>query len=347
MKCERTHIRVDTCSDGTPIIIAVYLYGNPKGYPVVYLHGGPGDRFTHAVAAFYDLNKYRLVGFDQRGCGNSTPRLLIENNTTQHLLQDIEHIRTHIMNADKWLVAGGSWGSSLAFCYAQTYPQHTSGLILRGFTDLTYDEINNPVFNHIFTDQTDEFFSVLGMDYKKHSELQLIKKIYKRFLKLLPKNNLYHTPSAEKHILKHLNKTDKKILELFADEQVYTIKDLTKKKKRVKKKTRKATRYYETPTFRNFADALITYHYGVNDFFLQKNQLALEKNVRKIRNIPTYFVQGRFDVVCPFYMAYQMNKRLNKSTLHIAHGGHTISNKDIKKMLRMSSDDFIRKKSRS
>jgi proline iminopeptidase len=312
----------------------------------VYLHGGPGDRFTHAIAAFYDLNKYRLVGFDQRGCGNSTPRLLIENNTTQHLLQDIEHIRTYVMNVDKWLVAGGSWGSSLALCYAQTYPQRTSGIILRGFTDLTYDEINNPVFNHIFTDQTDEFFSAVGMDYKKDTELQLIKKIYKRFLKLLPKNNLYDTPRAQKHVLKHLNKTDKKILELFANDQVYTIKDLTKNKKKnrklAKKKTRKAIHYKENPTFSNFADALITYHYGINDFFLQKNQLTLEKNVRKIRNIPTYFVQGRFDVVC---MAYQMNKRLNKSTLHIAHGGHTISNNDIKKMLRMSSDDFIRKKS--
>lgn len=374
-------LHVDVCADGTPITLAVYVYGNPEGYPVVHLHGGPGANVSHYTSKYYDLKKYRLVMFDQRGCGNSKPRLLIEKgkNTTQLLIDDIERIRVSMMCCEKWLVAGGSWGSSLAMLYAQAHPDRTSGLLLRGFTDLTADEVNNPVFNNMFTDHTEEFFRMVNLDYKKDSETKLVTKLYNRFRSFLPKRDVYDSKAAERHVRRHLTKKDHRILmDLFSDEQVYTIRNIKKERmtrarkrrrmsrtqrqraEKLRRRTRKrrvaamataafgpcagydAFKSYEREhrVFKVFADALITYHYGSNNFFIKKNQIVSKPNVERIRNIPTIFVQGRFDVICPFKMTWDMHKRLNKSELLIAHGGHTNYNNEVAKLLCEATEKF-------
>ena len=114
-----------------PHILYVEECGNPQGLPVVFLHGGPGAGCEPWHRQFFDPNKYRIVLFDQRGCGRSTPHAELANNTTQALVEDMESIRRHL-GIEKWIVFGGSWGSTLALVYAQTHPQCTLGLILRG-----------------------------------------------------------------------------------------------------------------------------------------------------------------------------------------------------------------------
>ena len=358
-------IQVDSCEDGTPIKLAIYERGNPCGYPLIYLHGGPGGNYESSISSLFDLKKYHFISFDQRSCGNSTPRLMIEKdkNTTQRLIEDIETIRRIVVkDAKKWLVVGGSWGSSLAMLYAQSHPDRVSGMILRGFSDLTEDEITNPLYSQMFTEVTDEYFKLYGMDYRKKEELKLSKKIHERFTKYLPSKSSvrYDKSQASRHIMRSLTKKDKRILEMFSDNQVYTIanlkvvnrtlrkirasKRLKRRQQLLKERTRKrrhaGSHDYdkESNIFRDYADALVMYHYAINNFFLKKNQIVLEENVRKVRHIPTIFVQGRFDIVCPYRMAYEMHKKLSKSELWVAHAGHLTQNAQI--------SDYIRKAGR-
>lgn len=376
MKYETRILHVDLCSCGTPIIIAVYLYGNPNGYPVIHLHGGPGANVNHEISQFYDLQKYRLVMFDQRGCGNSKPRLLIEKNknTTQLLIRDIEQIRTSVMCCQKWLVSGGSWGSALAVLYAQSHPAHTSGLLLRGFTDLINDETNS-VFSHIFPDHNQEFFKIVNLNHQKHNETLLVKKLYKRLKQSLPSKNIYNLKKSQKHILNQLTKKDKYfLLNLFSDNQVYTLQNIKNEQNYIKKKIQNMTasqkrkfkqkvktyknkykasgscsQYHHLNTYNNenkifqtFADALITYHYASNNYFIQKNQIISKININKIKHIPTIFVQGRFDIVCPLERAWNMHQQLPKSELLIAHAGHSNQDDEIIELLKKSTHKFIK-----
>ena len=114
--------------------------GNPKGKPAVFLHGGPGGGAGSFSRRFFNPKKYRIVLFDQRGCGKSKPHTCLENNTTWHLVEDIESIRKKL-SIDKWLVFGGSWGSTLALAYAQSHPQNVTELVLRGIFMLRHKEI--------------------------------------------------------------------------------------------------------------------------------------------------------------------------------------------------------------
>ena len=114
--------------------------GNPKGKPLIFLHGGPGGGSGSFSRRFFDPKKYRIVLFDQRGCGKSKPHTCLEDNTTWHLVEDIESIRDKL-NIDKWLVFGGSWGSTLALAYAQSHPEVVSELILRGIFMLREKEL--------------------------------------------------------------------------------------------------------------------------------------------------------------------------------------------------------------
>jgi proline iminopeptidase len=132
------YISVDTLKNGAVVKVYYTIVGNPAGIPAVYLHGGPGDSITPFYKKQFDLKLYRVLLFDQRGCGKSLPRNHLEKNTTKHLLADIESLRK-VMEVDRWVVSGGSWGSALALIYAEKWPSHVSGLILRGVYDLSLD----------------------------------------------------------------------------------------------------------------------------------------------------------------------------------------------------------------
>ncbi len=358
-------LHVDSCADGTPIRLAIYEYGNPNGYPVIYSHGGPGANYAGHIQRLYDLDKYHFIAFDQRGCGNSTPRLLVEKgkNTTQRTIEDMETVREKIARRDQWLVAGGSWGAALSVLYAQEHPQRTAGLILRGFTDLRTDDLKRPMFNSVFTDMTDENFRLIGLDYKKHTEMVAVKKLYKRYMSYVPplsssrssrsSSRRYDKQHACQKILGALTKGDRRLLSMFSDNQIYTIRKLKGKEKEKRGKTphkrekrqntcRASAYRHEHPIFQTFADALITYHYAKHNYFINLNQIGHPANVKKIANIPTFFVQGRYDIVCPFVMAYEMHKRMKNSQLLVAHGGHTTQNLEIQEHIRAAAKQFAR-----
>jgi proline iminopeptidase len=130
-------LKVDTLRDGTAVELYITVRGARDGIPVVYLHGGPGDAHSTAAGAVFDPRRYRVIQYDQRGCGKSTPRNHLEKNTTPHLLRDLELIRLKVNGGRRWVVAGGSWGTSLALCYAVQHPEHVLGLLLRGVYDFT------------------------------------------------------------------------------------------------------------------------------------------------------------------------------------------------------------------
>jgi len=133
--------------------------GNPDGQAVVFLHGGPGAGCEEYHRQLFDPEKYRIILFDQRGCGRSKPHASLINNTTQHLISDIEMIRNHL-DIKKWVVAGGSWGSTLALAYAQAHPQSVSGLIIRGIFLATPEEIHwfyQEGASHFYPDYWEDF----------------------------------------------------------------------------------------------------------------------------------------------------------------------------------------------
>lgn len=136
-------------------------HGNPSGKPVVYLHGGPGGGFSSSDAGYFDQSVYNVVLFDQRGAGKSTPSASLENNTTWHLVADIERLRTHL-KIDKWVVFGGSWGSTLALAYAITHPDRVKALVLRGIFTLRRKELvwfYQEGANFLFADRFDNYLA--------------------------------------------------------------------------------------------------------------------------------------------------------------------------------------------
>lgn len=152
------YVSVDTLKNGDPVKIYYTIVGNPKGVPAVYLHGGPGDAITPSFKKQFDLKLYRLLLFDQRGCGHSEPRNHLEKNTTRHLLDDMETLREKVMGVEKWLVAGGSWGSALALLYAEKWPARCTALLLRGVFDLSLD---SAVMSQVYPENDEELDSLV------------------------------------------------------------------------------------------------------------------------------------------------------------------------------------------
>mgnify|MGYP003311331814 CR=1 FL=1 len=154
--------------------------GNPDGKPVVFLHGGPGGGGDKNVRRFFNPELYRIVNFDQRGCGRSKPHGLLEENTTWHLVEDIEAIREKL-NIDSWMVFGGSWGSTLALTYAQTHPEKVSEMVLRGIFLLRKKELDwfyQEGASKIFPDSWQKFIKVIEPD-KRHNLMNAYYEIFK------------------------------------------------------------------------------------------------------------------------------------------------------------------------
>ena len=293
-------LEVDILSSGEKVCIHIECSGNPKGYPVIYLHGGPGDCINPRVRRLYNPKKYNIVMFDQRGCGKSKPHCHTEKNTTQLLISDMEKIR-ELVGCDKWLVSGGSWGSSLALLYAQMYPTRTSGLILRGVYDLSE---NNCVLDTVFRDKKDEMKNILKVK-KDTEELHKLTQILKK-----PKTN----------------KTRKKVVQMLSDDNGVSI---------FSKKQHMSLHHQESL-------ATVGNHYELHHYFVPKN--TIYKNMNKIKHIPCYIVNGRYDLITPFDMAYKLKDKFTTCHFKIVPGGHTVMEPEISKALTESSDNFIKNK---
>jgi proline iminopeptidase len=274
--------------------IHVTRFGNPEGQPIIFLHGGPGGGVHPKNAQFFDPEKFHIILFDQRGCGNSKPFAEISENDTWSLVGDIEAIRNHL-EIEKWGVFGGSWGSTLSLAYAITHPERVSWLILRGIFLGTDREINHLYVDgasRLFPDEFDKFLAPLNESERE----DIIGSYYK---KLQSEDSAVRSEAARAWSI-----WEGSIIKLIPDAQ--TIEEMGDDK---------------------FADAFarIECHYFTNSCFFESTDFILH-NVHRIKDIPGVIIHGRYDVVCALESAWSLHKAWPKSELKIIpNAGHSAS----------------------
>jgi len=284
--------------------------GNPKGKPAIFLHGGPGGGCGTLSRRFFNPKKYRIILFDQRGCGRSKPHTCLEDNSTWHLIKDIETIRRKL-KIDKWLVFGGSWGSTLAIAYAQKHPKNVSQMILRGIFMLRQKEL--------------QWFYQYGAS-------EMYPEAWQGFLKEIPENERDNLIEAYRKIF-YGNDEKKKLSAAKAWSKWEASCSFINYNPDAVKESINAEFA--------LAFALIENHYFVNKGFLE-NENQLLDNVDIIRNIPTIIIQGRYDVVCPPTTAYELHSKWPESELVIApFSGHSAFEKEITHELIKATNKFI------
>lgn len=284
--------------------------GNPKGKPAIFLHGGPGGGCGSLSRRFFNPKKYRIILFDQRGCGRSKPHTCLEDNTTWHLIEDIESIRERL-DIKKWLVFGGSWGSTLAIAYAQKHPKNVSQMVLRGIFMLRQKEL--------------QWFYQYGAS-------EMYPEAWQGFLKEIPENERDDLIEAYRTIFYGKNK----------EKQLSAAKAWSKWEASCSFINYNPNAVSESTNAEfALAFALIENHYFVNKGFLDYENQLLD-NIDIIRDIPSIIIQGRYDVVCPPTTAYELHSRWPESKLVIApFSGHSAFEKEITHELIKATNKFI------
>ena len=266
--------------------------GNPDGIPVVFVHGGPGAGTEPAHRRFFDPARYRIVLFDQRGSGKSTPHAELRENTTWHLVEDMERIRVHL-GIDRWAVFGGSWGSTLGLAYAEAHPERVLGLILRGVFLLRDKEIDwfyQGGCDMIFPDAWEDYLAVIPGEERG----DLVAAYYRRLT----------SDDAEVRL---------------AAARAWSIWEARTSKLYV---SEAMVQKYEDATFA-LAFARIECHYFVHRGFFQRDDELLHGAAR-LRDIPGWIVQGRYDVVCPMMSAWDLHKAWPEAKLVVVpDAGHS------------------------
>ncbi len=279
------------------------LGGTPEGKPVIFLHGGPGGGCTPNYFRFFNPEKFHIILHDQRGCGLSKPNSELKGNTTQHLVQDIEKLRNHL-KLGKVILFGGSWGSTLALAYAETYPENVAGMVLRGIFTSTSEEID--YFYHggagaFFPDAYEKLVKLLPHPEKKNYPAQLLEKLVSKDPAVREKYAAAWTAYELK--LAFLDMPEQRL------ERILTF---------IKPKI--------------YAFALLESHYMANNCFLEEDQLL--KNAGKLRGIPLIMVNGRYDAICPPKNAFRLHRLLPGSKLVITgKAGHSASEPETEKQL--------------
>ena len=267
--------------------------GNPEGQPVVFLHGGPGGGVVPEYRRFFDPRAYRIVLFDQRGSGNSTPHASLEENTTWHLVSDIEKLREHL-GIETWQVFGGSWGSTLALAYAETHPTRVRQLVLRGIFLCRPKEIQwfyQSGASAIYPDVWEQYVKVIPEDERG----DFMRAYYRR---LTSDDEAVQLEAARAWSIWE-GSTSK----LYPDPDVED--------------------HFGDPKFA-LAFARIECHYFMHNAFFDTDNYLIE-NVDKIRHIPAVIVQGRYDVVCPMMSAWELHRAWPEADLHITpDAGHSV-----------------------
>ena len=282
--------------------------GNPTGKPAVFLHGGPGGGIGTDYRRYFDPEVYRV---DQRGSGKSSPPASLEENTTWHLVSDIEQLREHL-GIDTWQVFGGSWGSTLALAYAETHPDRVSELVLRGIFLCRPKEIQwfyQEGASAIFPDVWEEYLKVIP----EAERADMVSAYYRR---LTSDDHSVRLEAARAWSIWEGSTSklffDPEMIEKFAD-----------------------------PEFA-LAFARIECHYFMNNAFFNSDNYLIE-NVKKLRDIASVIVQGRYDVVCPMMSAWDLHRAWPEAQLHIiADAGHSISEPGIIDALVEATDNFAR-----
>ena len=267
--------------------------GTETGIPVVFLHGGPGSGCEPFHRRFFDPKKYRIILFDQRGCGRSKPHAELRDNTSQHLLADMEKIR-ETLGIEKWMVFGGSWGSTLALLYAETYPQRVTGLIVRGIflgrkkdIDWFYQEGASRIYP----------------DYWQH------------FIEPIAENKRDNLLEAYHELLTGENE----IAKSRAAKAWSTWEGMT-----ANLSPKGSVLEHFTDLHYALSIARIEAHYFVNNNFLSENQLL--DNADKLTEIPGIIIQGRYDMICPIEQAFELHHVWQTAVLEVIPAcGHAAS----------------------
>lgn len=287
--------------------------GNPQGQPVVFLHGGPGGGISSDHRRYFDPQYYRIILFDQRGCGQSTPTAELKENTTWDLVSDIEKIREKL-NIQKWIVFGGSWGSTLALAYAIKHTEVIQGLILRGIFLCRPSEIHwfyQQGASQLFPEYWDKYIAPVAPEKRT----QLVNSYYE----LLTHSSADIRLQAAKAWSQWEAATSRLIVSQEAVEE------------------------FEAPE-KALAFARIECHYFINNAFFPTENFLLE-NAHKLKNIPAFIVQGRYDVVCPATSAWELQKVYPPISFKIIpDAGHAASEAGIRSALIEATEDMKRVK---
>jgi proline iminopeptidase len=267
--------------------------GNPEGVPIIFLHGGPGGGCGSKQRRFFDPNYYRIILFDQRGCGKSKPLGETKKNTTSDLINDMELIRQHLKIED-WFLFGGSWGSTLALAYAIEFPKTVKGLILRGIF------LSRPHELEWFLNEVDQFFPDLHNNLLSHDSTINKKNLVSQYSKLVFGDN----QAVAKKAAVAWNQFEGSILKLMPPENAGGSESV------------------------NFdfelARAKVQLHYIQNQCFVDGE--AILNKVSILKDKPIIIVQGRYDMVCPPKTAYELMKRLPDSDfIMVPNAGHSAS----------------------
>lgn len=283
--------------------------GNPQGIPVVFLHGGPGSGTESSHRTYFDPKKYRIVLFDQRGCGKSTPHACLEHNTTPDLVEDIEKLRK-FLQIEKWMVFGGSWGSTLALAYGVTHPGKVLSLVLRGIFLGRQEEIRwfyQEGAHLFFREEWEKYQAFIPIEERG----DMVRAYYQRLT--------HKDPSVRREAAIRWASWEGVNLKLLFDPSAFA-----------------------TFTEDSHADAVarIECHYFLHDCFFPTKNYLLEQ-AKKIAHIPGWIVQGRYDLICPYATAWELSKKWEKGKLvTIPDAGHAASEKGIVHALVDATDTF-------
>jgi proline iminopeptidase len=283
--------------------------GNSAGKAVVFLHGGPGAGSDAKARRFFDPARYRIFLFDQRGCGRSRPHASLEHNTTWHLVADIERLRT-LFGVERWQVFGGSWGSTLALAYAQAHPGRVTELVLRGIFLLRKRELDwfyQEGASYLYPDRWEEYVAPIPLEERG----DLVRAFYRRLTGSDPAvaQAAARAWAVWEGASSYLLTDDDNVRRWGEDEFALAV-------------------------------ARIECHYFVNGGFMtQENQLL--EGIASIRRIPAVIVQGRHDVVCPMYTAWDLHRAWPEAELQIiGDAGHSAFEPGITDALVRATDRF-------
>jgi proline iminopeptidase len=287
--------------------------GRSGGKPVVFLHGGPGAASNPSMRRFFDPRRYRIVLFDQRGCGASRPHAELRENNTWELVRDIETLRAHL-GIERWMVFGGSWGSTLALAYAQRHPERVTELVLRGVFLLRRSELEwfyqNPQgAASLFPDLWEHYVAPIPVE-EQHD---MMAAYYRR---------LTSDDAATRTAAARAWSVWEGATSYLRANSSYLAK-------------------FDDPAYAA-AFARIEAHYFVNRGFLEADDQLL-RDVDRIRNIPGVIVQGRYDIVCPMRSAWDLHRAWPKAQLRIVpDAGHSALEVGITRELVSATDRFAR-----
>ena len=285
--------------------------GTKGAKPAVFLHGGPGGGISPKHRQLFDPALYDVILFDQRGCGKSVPHASLEANTTWHLVADIERLRV-MAGHEKWLVFGGSWGSTLALAYAETHPAHVSGMIVRGIYTLTRAEL---------------------LWYYQFGVSEMFPEKWERFLAPIPEDERGDMMAAYR---KRLVGDDRQLqvaaARAWSQWEGETITLLPEPE---------TSDHFLEEDFA-LAFARIENHYFVHAGWLEEGQLL--RNAGRLADIPGVIVHGRYDMPCPMRYAWQLHKAWPRAEFHMIEGaGHAFSEPGILDRLIRATDQFAGK----